>query len=393
MSQSRLLILKSRLKIFGLAILTAHLSACSLFSSEEEVEPAELVDFEEVIELDSLWSRRIGDQGEAELYVRLTPAIDGRIIFAANVDGKVFAIDRYENDRLWKVDVEAELVSAVGAGGGLVLVGSTEGILIALRQEDGSERWRVPLSSEMLAAAQVEGDIVVVQTMDGKAAGLNATNGAILWTYSTGVPPLTLRASASPLLDGGVVYLAFANGNFVALNPQNGLLLWEKKISIPQGRNELERLINFDGQPLVSGNDLYVGSYQGSIVSLEKMQGRIQWAEKFSAVGQPASAEGNLYLTQSDDAVVAMKMANSRRLWENREMAHRWLTAPVVVGDYVVVADSEGYLHVMRQSDGSFAGREHVGGDGVRNALLSDGETLYVLTNSGKLRAYQLALP
>lgn len=382
----------SWLKSLALVVFATQISACSLFSSDE-VEPADLVDFEEVIELDSLWSRRMGDQGEEELYLRLTPVIDGSVIYAANVNGKVTAVDRYKDDRLWKVDVDADLVSAVGAGNGLVLVGTSEGILIALRQEDGHEIWRTPLSSEMLAAAQVDEDIVVVQTMDGKATGLNALNGEKIWTYATSVPPLTLRASASPLLEGGVAYLAFANGKFVALNQRNGLLLWEQHISFPQGRNELERLINFDGKPLILGNDLYMASYQGNAVSVEKSRGRVQWDESVSAFGQLAAGEGNLYLTQSDDSVIALKMATGRRLWENHDMANRRLTAPVVLGEYVVVADGEGYLHVMRQSDGSFAGRKHLWCDSVRNALLSDGENLYVLTDSGKLRAFQLELP
>lgn len=266
----------------SLAILMGvlQLSACSLFS-DDEIEPAELVDFEETVELDSQWSRRIGDQGEEELYVRLSPALHGEVIYAANINGKVFAIHRHKDDLLWKTDVDAELVSAVGAGGDLVLVATVEGILIALRATDGTELWRKPLSSEMLAAAQVEEDRVVVQTMDGKATGLSAVSGEILWSYSTSVPPLTLRASAAPLLENGVAYLAFPNGSVVALDSRTGLLLWQQQVSLPSGRNELERLINFDGKPLLSGGDLYVASYQGNAVSMEKQKGRPQWEENY----------------------------------------------------------------------------------------------------------------
>lgn len=377
----------------ALLVLISWLSSCSLFSSDEENEPAELQDFDEIVELDSLWSRRIGDQGEEELYIRLTPAIDGDRIYAANVDGKVFAIDRREDDRLWKVDVDAQLLSAVGAGEGLVLVGSTEGILIALKQEDGSELWRVPLSSEMLAAPQVEAGMVVVQTMDGSASGLKAATGETVWTYNTTLPSLTLRMSGTPVLDNGTAYMAFASGKVIALDSESGLLRWQQTVALPKGRNELERLINFDGKLLVTGSDVYAGSYQGSVAAVDKNQGRISWSEEASVLGALAADKGSVYFTQSDDAVVGLKMATARRFWENRDFARRQLTAPVVLGDFLVVGDSEGYLHVLRQSDGTVAGREHVGGDGIRNALLSDGETLYVLTNSGKLRAYQLAEP
>ena len=61
-----------------------------------------------------------------------------------------------------------------------------------------------------------------------------------------------------------------------------------------------------------------------------------------------------------------------------------------MIGNYVAVADKEGYVHLLNQTDGTYAGRYSVGGDGVRANLLSDGDTLYVLTNSGKL--YALAI-
>lgn len=114
---------------------------------------------------------------------------------------------------------------------------------------------------------------------------------------------------------------------------------------------------------------------------------------KLSAFGALSAADGNLFLTQSDDSVIALKMATGRRFWENRQLGYRRVTAPVVLGDNVVVADGEGYLHLLNASDGTFVGRERIGGDGVRNPMLSDGETLYVLTNSGRLRAYQIESP
>lgn len=379
-------------RIATLALLSG-LSACSLFSSEDEQEPAGLVDFEEIVELDSQWSRRLGDQGDDELYLRIQPVIDGDSIYAANVDGKVYAFDRHEGDRHWKTDVDTSLIGAVGAGGGLVFLSTSEGVLIALRQQDGSEAWRNTLSSETIAPAVAENDTVVVLSLDGNAMGFDVATGEKLWTYNTPVPALTLRTSATPLLENGIAYVVFPNGEMMALNARTGLLLWKVQVALPKGRNELERLISFDGEPLTSGNDMYVGSYQGNVSSLDKQRGRLQWQEGVSVVGSLAADKGNLYLTQEDDTVVALKMATGRRLWENSQMAHRQLTAPVVLGDFIVVGDGEGYLHVLRQSDGSFAGRENAGGEGFRNALFSDGETLYALVNSGKLRAYQLAEP
>lgn len=372
--------------IFSVALLS--LSACSWFS-EDEPEPAALVDFDASADLDKKWSDSVGEQGDVELYIRLGPVLVGDVIYAASADGDVTAIDRNEGDDLWSVSTDESLIGAVGAGDGLVLVSTVDGVLIALSsEEEGKELWRAKLSSEMLAAPQAADGVVVAQTIDGKITGFDKNNGTQLWQYNATVPTLTLRSSGSPVLDNGIAYIALASGRVIALNVLSGLQLWEQQVTLPEGRTELERLLNFDGQPLLVGNDLYVSGYQGRVTALEKNTGKILWSEKLSTTGQPAFGNGNLYVTQSDDTVVALKMATGRRLWENNQMSLRQLTAPVVIGDYVAVADFDGYVHLLNQSDGQFADRYSLWhSEGIRNALLSDGNTLYILANSGKISA------
>jgi outer membrane protein assembly factor BamB len=50
-------------------------------------------------------------------------------------------------------------------------------------------------------------------------------------------------------------------------------------------------------------------------------------------------------------------------------------------------------MHVLNQSDGEFAARVRVDRKGARAPMLTDGETLYVYTNRGKLIAYQVKKP
>jgi len=380
----------------GTVLLGVALALASCSSSKDELKPAELVSFKSTADLDRKWSNHTGNQGEPELYIRLMPVIAGDVIYAANAKGKVKAINKNNGDTLWSVNTDELLISAVGAGDGLVLVGTVNGVLLALAQEDGKEIWRVNLSSEMLAAAQASDGMVIAQTIDGKVVGLDRSNGAQRWQYSASVPTLTLRTSSSPVIDDGVAYIAFANGKVLALDSHNGLLIWEQQVTLPEGRNELERIIDFGGQPLLVGSDLYVADYQGKAVMLSKAKGDVQWAEKISTAGQLAYGNGNIYLTQSDDTVVALKMATGRRLWENNQLARRQVTAPAVIGDYVAVADFEGYVHLLNQSDGQFADRYSLWwSKGVRNSLFSDekssdGNTLYVLANSGKITALVL---
>jgi len=369
------------------ATVLVMLVACS----SDDVKPAELVKFKPTVQLAHKWSNGIGNQGKPELYIRLTPAIAGDVIYAATAKGHVVALSRESGKTLWSTSTHESLVSAVGSGEGLVLVGTVNGMLLALHSENGKEAWHYRLSSEMLAAAQAADHVVVAQTIDGHVVALDSSNGTLRWQYQASVSALSLRTSAAPVLENGVAYLAFSSGKIMAIDSSNGLQLWEQQVTLPEGRNELERMVDFDGRPLVIGSDLYFAGYQGHAVMMDKGKGDVTWSEKISTMGQIAYGNGNLYITQSDDTVVALKMANGRRLWENNLLSHRQVSAPAVIGNYVAVADFDGYIHLLNQDDGQLAGRYSLWfSDGVRNPLQSDGDTLYVLANSGRLTALSL---
>ncbi len=369
-----------------LIVLAFVVGGCSWFSKEDKIEPDELVDIESTIKIKKQWSVDVGSQGKDELYTRLLPAIDGDRIYAASIKGTVTAYDRREGDEIWDTNIKETITSAVGAGSGVVLVGTINGDLVALSQLDGEEQWRTNLTSEMLAAAQASGSVVVAQTIDGKVMGVDLNTGKRLWGYTAAMPALTLRGSGTPALVGNIGYFGFASGKVVALDVETGLLVWQQQAAYPEGRTELERLVDFDGKPLVIGKELYVASYQGRAVAMDRMQGRAMWAEEISTAGGLAYGQGNIYLSQDDDTVTALRMASGRSAWENDQMSYRQLSTPAVVDDYVAVADFEGYVHFLNAEDGTFAGRYDVGA-GVRNDLQSDGNILYVLSNSGRLVA------
>jgi outer membrane protein assembly factor BamB len=58
-----------------------------------------------------------------------------------------------------------------------------------------------------------------------------------------------------------------------------------------------------------------------------------------------------------------------------------------VVGDYVAVADLDGYVHWFDRATGAVAARVKTGGDRVTNAPLSVDGTLYVITDKGDIAA------
>lgn len=380
------------MKKISLLCCVLMLSGCSslkFWESDEDkaVAPAKLVKFEEETRLRKQWSRGVGAQDP--LYATLVPALANGVIYAADSKGRVYAIDTASGRVLWDKKLDRPLSGGVGAGSGLVLVGDLRGNLFALDAASGNQRWRVNIGSEILAAPAANGPVVVVQAQDARLLGLDATSGATLWQYTTDSPALTLRGTASPVITESTVITGFANGKVVALNPANGVVLWEDRLALPKGRTELERMVDVDAAPLLVGDVVYVTSYQGRAGALSRGTGRGLWYQDISSHQQAAHGLDQVYITQSGDKLSALRANSGQVLWTNSELTYRGLSAPVYVDGYVVVGDTEGYLHVLSPVDGRFVGRDRVNSSGITAPMVTDGKTLYVLANNGKVVAYR----
>ncbi|MYM62992.1 outer membrane protein assembly factor BamB [Pseudomaricurvus sp. HS19] len=368
--------------------MAALLAACSS-NDEVDLSPAELVDIEKPRKVKVVWSDDVGS-GAGETYELLPMAsLNGRI-YAVDSDGDVIAYTADRGKEVWDADVKQPVASGIGAAGDLVFLGTLKGDVIALDAETGEERWRAKVSSEVLAPPQGNGSEVVVQTLDGRLYAFSADDGSQMWMHDTAVPALTLRGTSTPLVTPSTVYAGFDTGKVVALSALEGIPLWEQRVAVPQGRSELERVIDINAAPLLVGELIYVGSYQGRLVAINRNNGRGVWAQQESTFNGLSAAAGYVFIATADDSVKAYDAATGQLVWSNDQLVRRKLGAPQTFGSFVAVADFEGYVHIMNQSDGQFVARRKVDGDGVRTPMLGLGDTLYVYGNSGDLEALNI---
>jgi outer membrane protein assembly factor BamB len=374
-----------------LAISTLATTACSLFdTTPDHLQPMELESFERTAKLKRVWSSDVGTDHDVR-YVRMNIGLDGDHIFASDISGRVNAFNRFNGKRQWRIDLDQDLSAGVGVGFGIALVGAYSGEVIALDASSGAELWRTQLSSEILSAPQTNGKYVVVQTQDSKIYGLDATNGEQLWHYENAMPALTLRGTATPVINDSAVYAGFANGKLMAFNPSNGLLLWEKRIAASKGRTDLEKVVDIDGTPQLEDSILYVASLNGRVAAVSRADGRPLWAKEASSHQPLAVSDAFLFLSSSNDEVIAYQASSGLELWVNDQLQRRTITGPQALGDYVAVIDFEGYLHLLNKTNGEFAYRTKVDGDGVDAAMVSVDDLLYILGNDGDLMAYKVA--
>lgn len=393
-------------------------SGCSWFSwlpfvggddAESELEPAKLVKFDAEIRLRREWGTGVGD-GLGKKYLRIRPALAADRLFVADGYGVVEARERFTGDRLWRVRVDDDprgplsalnifnrrdpsfLTGAVGLAHGFVLVGNAYGEVIALSASDGAEVWRTEVGSEVLAPPVGGDELVFVRTIDGRLLALERDDGSVRWSFDNQVPVLTLRGTGTPVFEDGVVYAGFANGMVAAVRAENGEPIWQHRVMLPEGRSELDRMVDVDGTPVLAGGVLYVAAYQGQLKALRASDGSLLWEKDIPSHVDLAEGYGNIYVVDDDDVVHAIDRRTAEEVWSQRGLFRRNLSGPIAFSNYLVVGDEDGYLHVLAQSDGRFLGRTRVDGDGIRSRPVVASELFYVLGNSGTLRAYNIEL-
>jgi outer membrane protein assembly factor BamB len=378
------------------AALVASLSACSTVSGwfdfdeeDESKQPAPLVDFAETVKIKKMWSHGVGD-GQGDGFYRIQAVIEGNVIYVAAADGDLEAFDKMSGKSLWDVGLGVPISGGVGVYQDALFLGSSDGQVLKVDANSGEVLWTSPLSGEVMSVPQSNGQVVLAHTLDGKLQGLDFTTGEIVWTYDSNVPVLTLRGSCTPLVNGDYAYVGFANGRVLAFDIATGGITWEVRVAIPQGRSEIERVVDIDGSMALAGNELFAASYQGRLVSIDASEGRKLWQHNVSSFSGVSQGFGNVYVADADGTVYAYQRSGQGERWQQPALANRGLSRPTPVSSYVAVGDAEGYVHFLSQVDGEFAGRVKADGDGVRADMLAEDNRLYVYGNSGDLIAYKV---
>ncbi len=366
-------------------------SGCSWFGGdkEAEIQPAKLVKFDAEASILKQWSVNIGAANK-DFWKSLQPAASSELVFAADHEGKVSAVEVATGKRRWSTQLQQPISGGVGFGSGLVMVGTIEGQVFALNADDGTIAWNSTVSSEILSSPQGNGQVVVAQTIDNKLFAFNADDGSALWQHEDDAPLLSVRGTSSPIVTENMVLAGFDSGKLIAFNPENGSLIWESRMALPKGRTDLERMVDLDGSPLLVGDVIYAVTYQGRLGALSRGTGRSLWFQDSNSYQTPAQSLDQVYVSESDSTVRAFRAGSGQVIWSNEELFLRRTTSPAKLGGTIAVADAEGYLHLLDPLDGHFVARTKVHSSGVSAPMLTVGDSLIVQSNNGSLSAYKI---
>lgn len=379
-------------------VMSLCLQGCSLFSDEVDLSaPLPVIDAQ--FEPGVSWRRSIGD-GMGEYYSQTRIQIADENLFAASREGVVTASDPLTGKQIWRQDLsdhevfnrfedtdEARLSGGIAAGYGMVFVGSENAALFALNDRTGEVVWFVETDGEVIANPVVDEGLVVVNTATGSLIAFDVQTGEQRWIQDSELPALTLRGNNSPITTNGAVVYGRSDGKLVAVFLGNGRLIWNVNIAKSKGANDIERLVDVNGQAVARGMDVYTSAYNGELMSLELRSGKVLWKRAYASVKDLAVAGFELFLTDTQGRVHAIDRRNGLTLWSQNRLELRGVTAPTIAGNYIVVGDKEGYLHWLDRKTGKLVAQQLIDSDGLFSKAVVADELVYVQSRGGELVA------
>lgn len=371
----------------ALTVLTLALAGCAGKTNKvPEVKPNPLPKLTQAKTLVPVFSTSVASTDAADP-LRLRLDADNSVVFAIDPKGEVSAFKGKQ--RLWQKKVSKDnLSSGVEAAEGLVVVGNQKGQLFALDQQTGEQKWTAQLTGALLAPSLIHAGRVISVSNDGTVYAHEIATGAQVWTYDLPNVQFSLRGMAAPVaLDARNVLIASSNAYIYALDALSGVPKLQRRVAVSDGRSDIQRLVDIDGEPVVAGQFVVTTSYQGQVTVLDLASQQVVWSEDASSIQRPEVVGNGVFVAQTDGKIKAFEITSGQPLWENDQLLNRKLSNPVMLGTDLVVGDLDGVLHLIDPRTGQITGRSKTSGE-VRSLRVIDNQ-LYVSTRKGALSIWQ----
>jgi outer membrane protein assembly factor BamB len=381
------MMLKFTRQVVYVLVLSLLLSGCFWDKkTKTKVDPLPKIDQE--ISFNTVW-KATGGTGPSKLLFNLAPAltsIEGETaLVTADAKGYVIAINATTGKRLWKVDTNLPLSSAVGYTDNLIVLGSHKADLVALDKVTGEEKWRTKTSTEVFAGPMGRDSGIALLTIDSRLHGIDPATGNQKWIFDANAPALKLRGGSTPLVFDDVALVGFASGQAGLFDLNTGRVIWFETIAQPRGRTEIERIVDINGRLARRGNMAYIVTFQGKVVALDLSNLQIVWSRDSSSYTGLDAGVSTLVVSDTSGTLHAFNRVTGETLWTQEALINRKPTAPAIVKDYVVVGDEGGRVYAFSLETGKLLGHRRIEGSGILAAPLVDNQDVIIQTKSGRV--------
>ncbi len=228
-----------------------------------------------------LWSRNLKD-------VTGAPIIIEDRLYIGSATGRLFCLDRFSGEVLWKDSVNAKTLAGPSANNKTVYFPLDNGSIRGYDALKGDLIFESSLGQPLVSKVVI-GNNVYVAGAEGGFFAVEQESGRTIWKKEFPYPIWT-----SPALDGNVLYFGDNGGNLRALNAASGDIIWEFKC------NGVVL-----SSPVIIGDFVLFGSLDRTFYCLGKKTGRLVSKREFkNGIRFPAIGDGGRVFVTTHDGTI-----------------------------------------------------------------------------------------
>lgn len=332
------------------------------------------------------------------------PVVGGGVLVAVGTDGVVSAFDAQTGARRWtyQMKVDDKLQNSAFGGGasydsGRIYATNGIGEVAALDASTGAEIWKVKPAGPLRGSPTIAFNAVYVMTQDNQIISLSTADGSNQWQESGSTAQAGVFGVAAPAAAQGTVIAGYSSGELSAYRYENGRILWADALSRTSISTEVGALTDIDADPIIDQGQVFALGQGGRMAAYELVTGQRIWELNLAGISTPAIA-GEWLFTLTDDArLLAISRGTGKVRWisqlqqfgnpEKKTDPIFW-TGPVLAGNQLWVASTEGEIYRISVSEGSASLFRDINA-AVSVAPIVANNTLYVLDDDGRIHAYR----
>jgi len=350
------------------------------------------------------WSRDIGAGNTKRSFLSADPiVVDGRV-FTLSSDGVVTATSP-QGAQLWtkRLALQTDTRHIVSGGGlahgdGTLFVTTGFGEVFSVDPADGTVRWRHKVNQVTSGAPVYGRGKVIVISGNSAVTVLNAQTGRIAWARDSERPATGIIGAGGAATSGRVAYIPFATGEVSANLIEDGFQLWTQSLSGGRAGVAREFINAMSAGPVVTADRVYVGTQAGKLVAaINKRTGERIWTASEGAISPVWPVAGSLFILSDENQVKRLDASDGSTIWSaplpifanpRKQKKPIGQFGPVIAGGQLFVAGSDGQLRRFNPETGTALDTLTIP-DGAASNMAVAGGVLYVLSNAGRLHAFQ----
>lgn len=394
--------------------LSFFVSSCSSFNLSSVLDITSLNTYEkqdDAITIQNIWSTDIGNKRDYKTGVLQPVFIDNN---AYTIDGQGFvsAINLLDGNALWTANLDMDVSSGLSIHNKQIFFGTNDGMYYGYDIETLMSSYSfidtidfidlldnkalapimsTQLKSEASSPAVGIDNLIFVKLDDGDTSAINIEDNNLEWNYKGRNVPLSIKGSGAIAYQNNNIYVPRDDGNIISLVASSGKLNWLASISPRSGRNELESLRDVEISPVISNGVLFIGSYQGNLISIDILNGNIIWSRPMSVMSHFSVDDSSLYISDDAGYIYSIDRYNGDIQWKQKIPNNIQSTQTFIMNNYILSLSVEGHVIVIDKIDGKLLVFERVLNDidPQINSLLQD-KTLYIVSKNGRLNAIKI---